>query len=224
MHEVAHSRSAGGDRPPQQTLEGLEEPMTVVATEAAGSPRGAQRGSEQGLVSVDVTHPSQELLIQQHGLDGGAAGAQAGGKVGFADAERIRAEALEARTRLGLPEPEDPAELARIAQEQHRTATREAEGEVNVPIGGGAVTSERLGGHQLTRHAEVDAEYSSVVQPEQKVLAQALDRVDPAAEELGAQAGRPGQEHGPGAGGVDPHDGSSEHQRGDPAPGDLDFG
>ena len=163
MHEVIHRGPAGGDRPPQQAAQGQKKPVAVVAAEAAGSARGAQRGSKQSLVGVDVADPSDQLLIEQHALDRGATSTHAGGKLGFADAERVRTEALEARTRLAPPKPEDPAELTRIPQKQHGAAAGKAEREVNVAISGGAGTAERLRGNQLTRHAKMHTEGAAVV-------------------------------------------------------------
>ncbi len=83
---------------------------------------------------------------------------------------------------------------------------------------------ERLGGHQLAGHPEMDAHRTTVVQPEHEVLASALHGLDAAAKQVCAELAGSGKEQRPRPRGLHVCDGAAEYQGDDSAPGHLDFG
>jgi hypothetical protein len=74
--------------------EGGAEPDELGAGEARGLAARADVGEEEGLVGVDVADAVEQGLVEQRGLDGGAAVAEDGDEVGEGDGEGFAAGAL----------------------------------------------------------------------------------------------------------------------------------
>ena len=80
---------------PQDLLQGGVELAELEPAEASCHADGADAGTEEALVGVDVADAVQELLIEQGGLDGELAATEEGGEVVGGDGEGLVAGASE---------------------------------------------------------------------------------------------------------------------------------
>ena len=88
---VGDGRPAHDDGLPEQLLDGAVEAPQARFAELSADQEGMQTGPKQGLVDVDVAQAPKKLLIEQEGLETGAATGEERGKAGEGDFERIGA-------------------------------------------------------------------------------------------------------------------------------------
>lgn len=67
--------------------QGLAQADEFGAGEASGMAAGTDPGTEEALVGVDVAHAVKQTLVQQRGLDGGAAATKEGIEIFLRDSE-----------------------------------------------------------------------------------------------------------------------------------------
>ena len=188
---VAQRGAAGGDGLGEGGLD-LAHEAGGTAADVPGGQVGREAGAVQGLAHVDVAEPGDDALIQQGGLERGAAalegseqqaGVERGGK-------RLRAEVGQQAMRVlgGRGHEVDAAEAAGV-DEADVPAVVGLERDMLVQHG-------RVGAAQAdvhaAGHAEMDQRAVAAIEAHQDVFGTAAETEDPGALEAGREARREG--------------------------------
>ena len=139
---IGNRRTAGCDRLRQHCGDGIVKPTSALASNARSNCQRMNAGSEQGLIGVNVTQPSKEILIEQQCLDPRLAALERSLKFRKRYFKWLGPEFFytlrKLRTVLQTPE------LAAVVVEQHTTAVQRQDG-VSVLAGGAA--QQQTAGH-----------------------------------------------------------------------------
>jgi hypothetical protein len=82
----------------QDFAEGEPQTFEFDAGEASGTAAGANTGTKEALVGVDVAYTGEELLVVESGLDGEPAAVEEGCELGRLNAERFGAGCYKSRS------------------------------------------------------------------------------------------------------------------------------
>src|SRR5438552_11540928 len=179
---VAEARAAVAQGKLERLPDRLMQQLDAAPRQRVRSSLRADAGDKQRLIGIYVSDAGDGLLIEQSAFYGARPPLEEGVEVGRRElfAEWLRAE-LRPHERLIVDQPHRP-ELAQVHKAEPR-AIVEAEGRAQVGrLSAGARIVE-----EAPRHAQVDAPGQPVVQPEQKVLAAALDILDAPPGDLPAE-------------------------------------
>src|SRR5205823_914483 len=104
VHVIRDGGATQLDRFFQDSLQPRVQLRQLIARDARGEAAGANAGTEQGLVRIDVPYPSQEFLVEQCALDGSLAAAEKWDEAGEIDFKRFQASGIECRGHAETPE------------------------------------------------------------------------------------------------------------------------
>src|SRR5947209_9743525 len=95
VHVIRDGGATQLNRFVQDLLQPRIQLRQMIARDARGAAAGANAGTEQGLVRIDVPYPSQEFLVQQRAFDGSLAAAEKGNEAGEIDFKRFQTSGIE---------------------------------------------------------------------------------------------------------------------------------
>lgn len=106
---IGNRRTPSADGFLQYLLQRGMQLVELFAGERVGAPPGAHACTNEALIRVDVSHPVQEFLIQQHGLDWRLAAMEQSGKLIGTDAGGFRTRPC--KTALTNFQPSEPSRI-----------------------------------------------------------------------------------------------------------------
>lgn len=192
---VAERAAALGDGGVKHLTDALGERVPLAGVEVAGRGERMEPGEEERFVRVDVADAGEDGLVEQDGLDG--TGGAAGGveQLGAIDGEGVGPEVFpcDGVELVAGGDGAKAAETPRIAEE-HGGVVADGPQRVHMRVDGECVWV--VHEQDLTGHAELDDEATSVMGDDGELLAATFQGGDGGVTEQGQGASRGGSREG----------------------------
>jgi hypothetical protein len=158
VHVIGNGGASQADGFEKHPADGSMEFAKLGGLERGSQTRGMNAGAPQAFVRVDVSHASQDALVEQERFYAGAASSQLRAEFPFGSLERIEAECAEDGLVSAAGQYAHAAEAANVGVAQ-LAAIVQSEEDVGVRRDRGFSRT----GDKLARHSEVDQERGAAI-------------------------------------------------------------